>query len=201
LTLACAFAAGPAGRVHAFEPEAGPRAQLAKTLKLNGLSWVETHDCALGAHSESRPFHVSPIIGHSSLYPLPSAEAGRDETVPVRTLDEVLGPDAALDVVKIDVEGAELDVLAGMAGLLDANADIAVVAEFGPSHLLRVGIAPEAWFAAFAAFGFEAWAIDETTGACRGVNLEDVAEVQSVNLAFVRPGGSARGRLPTDPGA
>ncbi len=203
LTLACAFAAGPTGLVHAFEPEAGPRSHLAKTLKLNGLNWVEMHDCALGARSESRPFHVSPIIGHSSLYPLPSAEAaaGRDETVPVRTLDEVLGRAATLDVVKIDVEGAELDVLAGMAGLLEANADIAIVAEFGPSHLQRVGIAPEAWLAAFAACGFEAWAIDETTGLCRAVSLEELAEIESVNLAFVRPGRSARGRLPTEPDA
>jgi FkbM family methyltransferase len=200
LTLACAFAAGPGGRVHAFEPEAGPRSQLAKSLKLNGLSWVETHDCALGARTESRPFHISSIIGHSSLYPLPSAEADHDETVPVRALDDVLGPGATLDVVKIDVEGAELDVLAGMAGLLAANADIAIVVEFGPSHLQRVGIAPQAWFAAFAACGFEAWAIDEATGACRGVTLEDVADVESVNLAFVRPGGSARDRLPMEPG-
>jgi hypothetical protein len=88
-----------------------------------------------------------------------------------------------------------------MAGLLAANADIAIVAEFGPSHLQRVGIAPQAWFAAFAARGFEAWAIEEATGACRAVTLEDVADVESVNLAFVRPGGSARGRLPTEPGA
>jgi FkbM family methyltransferase len=203
LTLACAFATGPAGRVHAFEPETGPRAQLAKTLKLNGLSWVEMHDCALGVRTEPRPFHVSPIIGHSSLYPLPPAEAaaGRDETVLMRALDDVLGPGAALDVVKIDVEGAELDVLAGMAGLLEANADIALVAEFGPSHLHRVGIAPDTWFAAFAAHGFEVWAIDEAAGVCRRVAPEDLMEVSSVNLAFVRPEGSARSRLPTGPGA
>lgn len=203
LTLACAFAVGPAGKVHAFEPEAGPRSQLAKTVTLNGLSWVEIHDCALGARSETRPFHVSPIIGHSSLYPLPAAETagGRDERVQVRALDEVLGPESALDVVKIDVEGAELDVLAGMTGLLEANPDIAIVAEFGPSHLERVGIAPETWFAAFGACGFEAWAIDEPTGACRRVDPEDLAEVESVNLAFVRPLGAARGRLPTEAGA
>jgi FkbM family methyltransferase len=198
LTLACAFAAGPGGRVHAFEPEVGPRGQLAKMLKLNGLSWVEVHDFALGAQAETRPFHVSPIIGHSSLYALPEAESGRDETVSVRTLDDVLGPTGSLDVAKIDVEGAELDVLAGMAGLLAANADIAIIAEFGPSHLRRVGVSPDAWFAAFAARGFEAWAIDEAAGVCRRAGPDDLAEVESANLAFVRPGGAARDRLPTD---
>jgi FkbM family methyltransferase len=200
LTLACALAAGPTGRVRAFEPQAGPRSQLAKTAKLNGLHWVEIHDCALGAKSERRPFHVSPVIGHSSLYPLPQAESaqGRDEMISVMALDDVLPPGSAMDVVKIDVEGAELDVLAGMGRLLEENADIAIVAEFGPSHLRRVGIDPVGWFDAFAAHGFEVWAIDEPSGVCRPVEPEDVADVESVNLAFVRPGGKARSRLPLD---
>ena len=200
LTLACALAAGPTGRVHAFEPEAGPRSQLAKTVKLNGLHWVEIRDCALGAKSERRLFHVSPVIGHSSLYPLPQAEVaeGRDETISVMALDDVLPRGSALDVIKIDVEGAELDVLAGMGRLLEENPDIAVVAEFGPSHLRRVGIDPVAWFDAFAAQGFETWAIDEPSGVCRPVRPEDVADVESINLAFVRPGGKARARLSLD---
>jgi FkbM family methyltransferase len=198
LTLACALAAGPTGRVHAFEPEAGPRSQLAKTVKLNGLRWVEIHDCALGAKNERRSFHISPIIGHSSLYPLPQAEVaeGRDETISVMALDDVLPPGSALDVVKIDVEGAELDVLAGMGRLLAENADIALIAEFGPPHLRRVGIDPAAWFDAFAAQGFQTWAIDEPSGVCRPVRPEDVADVESVNLTFVRPGGKACARLP-----
>jgi len=201
LTVACARSAGPTGRVHAFEPEAGPRSQLAKTVKLNGLHWVEIHDCALGAKSERRSFHISPVIGHSSLYPLPQAEVaeGRDETISVVALDDVLPPGSAVDVVKIDVEGAELDVLAGMGRLLEESADIAVIAEFGPSHLRRVGIDPVAWFAAFAAQGFEIWAIDEPSGVCRPVRPQDLADVESVNLAFVRPGGQARGRLPLGP--
>ena len=37
LTLACARAVGPAGQVHAHEPEPGPRRQLEKTCALNGL--------------------------------------------------------------------------------------------------------------------------------------------------------------------
>lgn len=200
LTIACALAAEPTGRVHAFEPEAGPRSQLAKMVKLNGLHWVEIHDCALGAKSERRPFHVSSVIGHSSLYPLPQVEVaqGRDEMVSVMALDDVLPPGSALDVVKIDVEGAELDVLAGMGRLLAENADLAIVAEFGPSHLRRVGIDPVGWFDAFAAQRFEIWAIDEPSGVCRPVRPQDVADVESVNLAFVRPGGKARARLPLD---
>lgn len=197
LTLALARAVGPAGRVFAFEPEDGPRRQLEKTALLNGLKWVEIHDCAVGARAGTAVFHVSPVIGHSSLYELPAEEGtGRKIEVAVHPLDDLVPPGAKLDVVKIDVEGAELDVLEGMRRLLAENADLAIVAEFGPSHLARVGTTPEAWFAAFAEHGLTPYLIEEPKGVCRPITLDDVRDVESVNIAFVRPGGEAEGRLP-----
>ena len=198
LTLACAVKVGPHGKVFAFEPEPGPRAQLAKTLHLNGLSWVEVFDCAIGAAQAEAVFHISPVIGHSSLYRLPDEEhgRGRDIEVAVQRLDDVVSPSQRLDVVKIDVEGAELDVLAGMSRLLTENHDLAVIAEFGPSHLARVGIAPTAWFKAFAAHGLEPFEISEPDGACRSVGPEHLTTVVSANIVFVRPGGQAIARLP-----
>ncbi len=195
LTLAAAVAVGPEGRVYAFEPEPGPREQLEKTLYVNGLRQVEVFDCAVGARRARLTFHVSPIIGHSSLYALPPEEgAATAVKVQVRPLDEVIeGP---LDVVKIDVEGAELDVLAGMPRLLADNPDLALIVEYGPSHLARVGVAQDAWFAAFADAGFVAYAIDEATGTCRPTSQAALADAVSVNLAFVQPGGAAEKRLP-----
>jgi FkbM family methyltransferase len=198
LTLACAVSVGSAGKVYAFEPETGPRLQLNKTLQLNGLHWVEVSDCAVGALEERRTFHVSPVIGHSSLYKLPADEAGRgvDVEVQVRPLDDIIPPGQPLDVVKMDVEGAELDVLRGMQRLLSDNADIAVVAEYGPSHLERIGIAPADWFGAFEAAGFVGFEILEPTGACRPASADTLVAVASANIVFVRPAGSAYTRLP-----
>jgi len=114
----------------------------------------------------------------------------------VRRLDDVVAPSQRLDVVKIDVEGAELDVLAGMSRLFAENRDLAVVAEFGPSHLARVGVTPEAWFKAFAAHDLLAFEISEPAGVCRPVGPEDLKEVISANIVFVKPGGEAIARLP-----
>jgi len=192
LTLIMAWAAGPAGKVIAFEPEAIPRANLEKMRHLNGLSWVEVRDQAVGAQAGQLTFHVSDIIGHSSLYALPETEGSREIQVDVVRLDAVA---QRMDVVKIDVEGAELDVLAGMSGLIAKNKDLAIVAEFGPEHLKRVGQTPAQWFKAFADSGFKAYIIDEATGAAEPTNAKAAAKVVSANIAFVRAGGGAEKRL------
>ena len=194
LTLVMAWATGPTGRVLAFEPEAVPRANLEKMKHLNGLSWVEVRDQAVGAAAGRLTFHVSDIIGHSSLYALPESEGARTIEVEVVRLDAV-APGGRLDVVKIDVEGAELDVLAGMSGLIARNKDLAVVAEFGPEHLTRVGQTPAQWFKAFADAGFKAYMIDEATGAVQPTTAKAAAKVVSANIAFVRAGGDAETRL------
>jgi FkbM family methyltransferase len=194
LTLVLAWAAGPSGKVFAFEPEAIPRSNLEKMKHLNGLSWVEVRDQAVGAQAGQLTFHVSDIIGHSSLYALPEAEEARTFQVEVVRLDDV-APAKRLDVVKIDVEGAELDVLAGMSGLIARNKDLAIVAEFGPEHLARVGQTPAQWFKAFADAGFKPYIIDETTGAAEPTSAKAAAKVVSANIAFVRAGGDAEKRL------
>jgi FkbM family methyltransferase len=197
LTLALARAVGPEGRVWAFEPEPGPHGLLARSLPLYGLSWVSLSATAAGARPGRAVFHVSPILGHSSLYALSDEEeaSARLIEVEVAPLDSLLPEGTVLDVVKIDVEGAELDVIAGMSRLLAESPDPALVVEYGPSHLARVGLTADRWFDAFAAQGFAAHAIDEADGRARAVTRQDLADVVSVNLAFVRPGGAAEARL------
>ncbi|WP_162247204.1 MULTISPECIES: FkbM family methyltransferase [unclassified Caulobacter] len=194
LTLLMAWATGPEGKVVAFEPEAIPRSNLEKMKHLNGLSWVEVRDQAVGEKAGRLTFHVSDIIGHSSLYALPEAEEARTVEVEVVRLDDV-APAKRMDVVKIDVEGAELDVLAGMSGVIAKNPDLAIVAEFGPEHLKRVGQTPAQWFKAFADAGFKAYVIDEATSACAPTSAKAAAKVVSANIAFVRAGGDAERRL------
>jgi FkbM family methyltransferase len=194
LTLIMAWSAGPSGKVIAFEPEATPRSNLEKMKYLNGLSWVEVRDQAVGEKPGRLTFHVSDIIGHSSLYALPDTEGSREVQVEVVRLDDV-APAKRMDVVKIDVEGAELDVLAGMKGLIAKNPDLAIVAEFGPEHLKRVGQTPAQWFKAFADAGFTAYIIDEATSAAEPTSAKAAAKVVSANIAFVRAGGDAERRL------
>lgn len=197
LTLSFARSVGAQGKVYAFEAEPEFQDLLAKSFALNGVPWVELQRRAAGRKAGTATFHVSPIAGHSSLYDLPADEApaSKQITVEVVTLDEALAEVPRVDLVKIDVEGAELDVLAGMQGLIARNPGLAIVAEFGPSHLVRVGYTPQQWFDAFEAHGFRGFAIDEATGSCSWVHARDVENVVSVNIIFARPGTQIANRI------
>ena len=72
---------------------------------------------------------------------------------------------------------------------------ILIIAEYGPSHLARTGIASEDWLSTFTSQGFEAYAVEEPTGNCVPIEQVDLSDVFSVNIAFIRPTSPLPARL------
>ena len=119
-----AFSAGvlavaPQARIVAVEPGPGPRERL--RARLAGLPNVEILDVAVAASPGTATFHLTAHDHNSSLQPprgesRATIDAGWQvvEEIEVRTttLDDLVG-DRTADVLKIDVQGAELDVLRG----------------------------------------------------------------------------------------
>ncbi|MEA2269989.1 MAG: hypothetical protein QOC64_2599 [Solirubrobacteraceae bacterium] len=117
LALVSARIVGPRGRVVAIEPDAGCAAAIRANAALNGLGAVEVVEAA-ASHSSAT---AELVVVRDRLWTRLASVGDHDEgeaRVEVRTiaLDDVEGPPPT--VVKIDVEGAELDVLAGMTRLL-----------------------------------------------------------------------------------
>ena len=194
LTLAAATTLQGSGRVVAFEPFEETCALLRKSVYLNGhSSKVEIHQAAVSDRAGTQPLFLGNTSGHHSLYPLDEGEGGQAQVQLVR-LDDVLAGQR-VDVLKIDAEGAELQVLAGASQLLRANPGIGIVAEFGLSHLARTGSGVAAWLAPFHSHGFEFRLIDESSGALHAITQEALGGLEAVNLFFARPGAAAWRRM------
>ncbi|MFA9229203.1 MAG: hypothetical protein RIR95_50 [Pseudomonadota bacterium] len=107
-----------AGRVLAFEPQTHCYETLRENLALNGLDDQSTaYNCMLGAVSGNgalSKFNARNLGGTSFV----ATEAG---DVPMFALDDVLTTDVlqSLDLIKIDVEGMQMDVLLGAQGILE----------------------------------------------------------------------------------
>jgi FkbM family methyltransferase len=115
----------PGARVIAVEPAPRPRERLRARLGANPN--VEILDVAVSAESGAAILHVAAHDDNSSLHrPRPESrrligdgfEVVEDVQVRTVTLDELVG-ERDVDVLKIDVQGAELDVIRGGARTLE----------------------------------------------------------------------------------
>lgn len=115
-TVPLARIVGPGGTVHAFEPQRLAFQTLCANLALNSCANVHAHHAAIGqAEGETLvPFLPPDQPANFGGVSLPGATAG--ERVPLRTLDALgLG---ACALIKLDLEGMEVEALQGGAALI-----------------------------------------------------------------------------------
>lgn len=132
----------PGARIYAFEPQPRVFARLAARWAGTG---VQCRPFALGSRSGELALWDYAGAGEGTEHATFHPEAITRETgavlqaqdVPVRTIDEVAAAEgiAAIDLLKVDVEGHELACLEGAAGLLRAGRIATVQFEFNAHHL------------------------------------------------------------------
>lgn len=155
-TLLAATRVGPSGLVQSFEPHDEIRRRLVRNVERNGLLNVEVRPEAVGRTGGEIAFYRSADASNQGISstvegPAPHGEPreARPVLVPCVTLDEVAASlDRPVDLVKIDVEGAELEALAG-AELLFAGSQAPLVVfeayDVGPASELLEGHGYTVW--------------------------------------------------------
>jgi FkbM family methyltransferase len=134
---------GARGKVHAIEPDQDNLSLLSANVALNRLSNVQVHPLAASYRNGEAPlFRGTFNRGAHSL--LPQGGLSEGPAVPLVRLDELLAEGPTPRLIKIDVQGADLEVLRGATGLLGRPAEKpGIILEFSPLTLQRNGLLEE----------------------------------------------------------
>ncbi len=126
------------GRVIAFEPIPSARKVLEDNIRLNGYTNVTVCDFALFSSNGLVALESPRIL--SRIDPTKTTNIKTGISIRTRTFDECVSELEVqrIDLVKIDVEGAELDVLLGMKNSLDKYHP-ALLIEVHPDHIGHFG--------------------------------------------------------------
>jgi FkbM family methyltransferase len=187
-TVVAARCVGAGGRVHAFEPAASLYGHLVRNLELNGLGQVVVARRAALARQGGRALLRGRRPDNQGLGSIVTGQ-GPGEEVPTLAFDDYreeagLG---TIDLMKIDVEGAEMMVLEGMARTLASGACGALLLEVGGPRLAAQGYSARAVVERLQAHGYRVEAL--LGGRLRPASTLPVLETRpDLTLLARRPG-------------
>jgi FkbM family methyltransferase len=149
-TLLGAMLVGPGGRCVGIEAHPRLAELLQRNVIINGLhhhvttwhraAWSETAELKLHMRRNFASNSSIGSIGADALTRLGDTE--KIVEVPAVRLDDLLSDLPSIDVLKIDVEGAEVHVVTGLARILASNPAITVMFEWSPGQITDVGDDP-----------------------------------------------------------
>jgi FkbM family methyltransferase len=197
-TLLAARRVGESGEVHAFEPDARVHEVLVENIRLNGLERiVRSHPWAVSDADGEADLRLGaePALSALATSSPPGAASPDGPRVRTVTLDSYVAG-RRVDLVKIDVEGAEMLVVRGARRLLARPSREApiLVFECAAHNYARFGYAPSDLFGLLADAGYSLWRYD----APQGLRRQDGDPASGVTVNLVAAKDARRLPLPAE---
>lgn len=161
---------GPAGHVHAFEPNPRLTGLIRRNAIVNGYhDRLTVHETPLGREDGREVRFAVPEdqLGGAATWEMPAPDYPGSRVLTTLRLDGIAGMDA-VEFIKIDAEGAEEAIWQGMSGLLAGDRLRTVFIEFTPGRYAD----PAAFLASLRAPGFTLARVDPKRGVVPAVEAE-----------------------------
>ena len=160
-TLLGAQAVGDSGQVHAFEPQAPIFPILNNNVQLNKLKNVILCQSAVCDYVGELEFEISNEPSMSSIRKHKSfGQGGRIVKVPTTSLNNYWANySSKIDLIKVDVEGAEKFVFHGATNLINRSASDAPtwIFEYGPRAYADFNYKPDELLSFIQSYGYSIW--------------------------------------------
>jgi FkbM family methyltransferase len=165
-TLTAARRVGPSGYVYAFEPSQREARYLRHNLELNHLTNVTIVTQAVSDQRGTARFAIATDGGNNSLMKNahPQQRIQTWQEVEVTTLDAFITAHTVprINLLKIDVEGGEVNVLRGAANLLNSPQPPTILCEFCDVTAAGFNSTGRALYDTFVSFGYQLFTLPES---------------------------------------
>jgi FkbM family methyltransferase len=151
---------GEQGKVYAFEPDPNSYRLLDKNIKANSLSNLTAVESAVADKvGKVEFFFCEENRGDHRIF---DAGDGRQTfSVEATSLDEFFPKNKKIDLIKMDIQGAEMLAFRGMRRVLEENPEAILISEFCPTLLARAGSSGMEFLEEIQTAGFEIKLVDE----------------------------------------
>lgn len=162
-TLVASQVVGQTGQLHSFEPDPETYGFLEASVALNNLDNVHLNRAALSSQAGVGQLYLASVsrLGDNSLAP-PKGYSGVSCEVRCLTLDEYITAKrlSRVDVMKVDIEGAELAMLQGGRQLFSLSTRPVVIMEFEEARQQAFGSSCRELAVFFIQNGYQLFAVE-----------------------------------------
>jgi len=159
-SLAAGKVVGQTGRVYAFEPDSGNCALLKRNMEQNGYAKVTIVAKAVSDRSGTCMLFESEFNkGDHRTYEV--SKGRKHVTIETVSLDAYFPAGTRIDMIKMDIEGAEEAALKGMDRIIDENPKLQMIIECWPAGLKENGTDALTMFRSLEQKGFTFTLIDD----------------------------------------
>ncbi|MBU1132777.1 FkbM family methyltransferase [Patescibacteria group bacterium] len=172
---------GDEGKVYAFEPEPANYKALDRLVKSKNLQNVKTYNVALSSKQGTETLFVDKLSPGSHSFAEDNLISATKNGIEVQTttLDSVLAANGRVDIIKIDVQGAEGMVFEGGQKLLQQEGPISIFLEFWPGGMKKLGTDPIRFLQSFTDNGFNISILDKGSDGKVRVTIKDIEKLIS----------------------
>jgi len=170
--------------VYSFEPDSSNAEFMKQNLKLNDVTNVILSELAVGKQTGEAVFYTREAFGHHGLQCKHISKVSKIENVAVVTLDDFCDQNGIqeISILKIDIEGGELDALIGLNKYLAGKKVKMIIFEHAPILLENDRESRLAVFNYLSNFGYEIFSLDHHI-----MSQDEMADVSQGDFYAIAP--------------
>jgi FkbM family methyltransferase len=161
-TLLAARLVSEEGKVFAFEPDPYNYSLLCRNIEANGYrNVIPVRKAVFSKSGKMKLFLDKSNLGGHSLSEA-NVDDGASIVIEATSLDDYFeNINCKIDVIKVDVQGSEMEVFEGMTNTINQNDNLKVITEFWPMGLRKSGSLPTVFLNKLIECGFTLYQIGQ----------------------------------------